>query len=114
MEAGVGNLTRMSESSVDALLVVVEPSPKSMETARRAREIATQRGVGRVRFVANRVRDASDRALIVEQVGAIEWDVPEDPAILSADREGLSPLDSAPDAPAVRAIARIADALTSP
>ncbi len=113
MEAGVGNLTRMSEASVDAILVVVEPSPKSIETARRARDIATERRVGPVRFVANRVRDDDDRALLRDEIGEVDWEIPEDPAILRADREGLSPLDAAPDAPAVLAIGRIATALTA-
>jgi Flp pilus assembly CpaE family ATPase len=34
--------------------------------------------------------------------------VPDDPLITQADREGRSPVDLAPDAPAVRAVAELA------
>lgn len=114
MEAGVGNLTRMSEGALDQILVVVEATPKSIEVARRARDIARERRVGPVRFIANRVRDAADRAMLVEALGEIAHEVPEDLGILRADRDGRSPLDADPDGPAVLAIASIARSLTAP
>ncbi len=35
-EAGVGTLTRLSEQRVDTVVVVVEPTPKSVEVGQRA------------------------------------------------------------------------------
>lgn len=107
MEAGVWNLSRMREGSLDALLVVVEPSARSIEVARRARDIARERGVGPVRLIANRVRGEDDRVLLERELGSVAWCVPEDAAILDADRAGRSVLDAQPDAAAVRAIASI-------
>lgn len=111
MEAGVGNLTRMREGSVDILLVVVEPSARSIEVARRAREIARDRAIGPVRFAANRVRDAGDRALIEDALGPVRWQIADDDAIHDADREGRSPLDAAPASRAVADIAALAAGL---
>ncbi len=35
-EAGIGTLTRLGETPVDVVLVVVEPTPKSLEVGARA------------------------------------------------------------------------------
>ena len=108
MEAGVGNLTRMSEGSVDAILAIVEATPKSIEVARRARDIAAERRVGPVWIVANRVRDDTDRSLLASAFGLVAFEIPEDDGILRADRDGRSPLDADPEGPAVRAIVAMA------
>lgn len=105
MEAGVWNLSRMRASSLDAVLVVVEPSARSIEVARRARDIARERRVGPVRLIANRVRGEDDRLLLERELGPVAWSVPEDMAILDADRAGASVLDAHPDADAVSGIA---------
>lgn len=107
MEAGVWNLSRMREGSLDAVLVVVEPSARSIEVARRARDIARDRRVGPVRLIANRVRDEGDRLLLERELGPVAWSVPEDAAILDADRTGRSVLDAHPDAAAVSGVAAI-------
>jgi len=111
-EAGVGTLTRLSEQRVDTVLVVVEPTPKSVEVGMRAVDLARERSVTRVIIVANRLRDDADLELIrsafpdCEVVG-----VPDDPKIVEADRKGVAPIDLAPDAPAVRALVGLAESL---
>jgi hypothetical protein len=40
--------------------------------------------------------------------------VPDDPAIVDAERAGRAPLDVAPDAPAVRALVELGEALVRP
>lgn len=108
-EAGVGTLTRMAEAAVDAILVVVEPTPKSIEVAQRAIAIAAERRIGPVIIVANRVGPDGDlerlRAALGEQAFSV---VPDEPAIREADRDGRAPLDVAPHSPGVAAIAGIA------
>jgi Flp pilus assembly CpaE family ATPase len=37
--------------------------------------------------------------------------VPDDPAVVEAERRGLAPFDAAPDAPAVRALVALAESL---
>ena len=113
-EAGVGTLTRLSEQRVDTVLVVVEPTPKSVEVGMRAVDLARERSVTRVIIVANRLRDDADLEIIrsafpdCEVVG-----VPDDPKIVEADRKGVAPIDLAPDAPAVRALVGLAESLAA-
>lgn len=111
-EAGIGTLTRMPDGGVDIVLVVVEPTPKSLEVGRRAGALARDRGLGRLVIVANRVRGDAD----LDTVRAAFPDdevvpVPDDPRIIEADRAGVAPLDLAPDAPAVRALVALAGRL---
>ncbi len=111
-EAGVGTLTRLKDGGVDVVLVVVEPTPKSLEVGRRAAGIARERALARLVVVANRIRNDDDLAAVRaifpdEEIVA----VPDDPAIVEADRAGVAPLDLAPDAPAVRALVELAGRL---
>jgi len=111
-EAGVGTLTRLSDQRVDTVLVVVEPTPKSVEVGMRAVELARERAVTRVIVVANRLRDDDDLAVVRSAFPGCEVvGVPDDPKIVEADRKGIAPIDLAPDAPAVRALARLAESL---
>ena len=111
-EAGVGTLTRLGEQRVDTVLVVVEPTPKSLEVGARATELAAERSIGRVVVVANRVRNEADLELVRSMFPGLEVvAVPDDPKIVEADRQGVAPFDSAPDAPAVRALVELADRL---
>ena len=108
-EAGVGTLTRLESERVDTVLVVVEPTPKALEVGVRAVGIARDKGVGRVVVVANRVRDEADVATVRAAFPDVEVvTVPDDPAIVEADRKGVAPIDLAPDAPAVRALVGLA------
>lgn len=115
LEAGVGTLTRLGDAGVDVVLIVVEPTPKSVEVGCRAAALVADKELGRALVVASRVRDDDDLAMITKafpdhQVVAI----PDDPAIVAADRHGTAPLDSAPDAPAVRALAGLVDEILTP
>ena len=112
LEAGITNLNRMGPGSVDLVLIVVEPTPKSIEVAQRAAAIAAERKVGPVRFVANKMRGPDDIAFLTASLGdALTRSytlVPEDPGVHDADRDGVAVLDRAPNGPAVRAIAALA------
>lgn len=112
MEAGIGTLTRLAEQKVDAVLVVVEPTPKSIEVGQRAAELARDRQQGRLVIVASRVRTDADRAVLDQSFPGMEIVViPDDPAIVEADRKGVAPLDLAPDSPAVQALCGLARSL---
>jgi CO dehydrogenase maturation factor len=111
-EAGVGTLTRLSEQRVDTVLVVVEPTPKSVEVGMRAVALAQERSVTRVIVVANRLRDDADLAVLRSAFpGCDVVAVPDDPKIVEADRKGVAPIDLAPDAPAVLALVGLAERL---
>jgi CO dehydrogenase maturation factor len=112
LEAGIGTLTRLGDQRVDAVLVVVEPTPKSLEVGRRAAELARERPIGRVIVVASRVRDDADLSTVKAAFPGYEVvPVPDDPAIVRAERQGVAPMDSAPDAPAVQALVDLAESL---
>ena len=109
-EAGIGTLTRLGDTPVDVVLVVVEPTPKSLEVGARAAALAKERQMGHIIVVASRIRNDDDLKAIQDALPGQEIVVvPDDPAIVAADREGVAPLDSAPDSPAVLALVGVAD-----
>ena len=110
MEAGLGILTRMPEGSLDRALLVVNPSIKSTEVARRAREIIAERRItSNILVIANRLRSEEDLAEVRAALGNGNLvPVPEDPAIRMADIRAISPVDAAPGSPAVQALASLA------
>lgn len=112
LEAGIGTLTRLGAQTIDAIVVVVEPTPRSIDVAHRALELAAERGKGRVVIVANRVLDAADEDRLRTAFPHADLVlVPFDQAIVDADRAGLSALDTAPDCPAVAALLTVANHL---
>ena len=113
LEAGVGVLTRMQKGSLDVVLVVANPTPKSIEVARRAAEAAVSREIPLI-VVANRIANDEDLETITDVLGEHEIViVPEDPIIARADAEGLAPIDLDDSAPGVRAIIAIIDRLVA-
>lgn len=113
LEAGIGVLTRMESGSLDVVLVVANPTPKSIEVARRAAQAASARDI-RVVVVANRIAGDEDLEAIRSVLGEHEMAiVPEDPVIARADAEGLAPIDVDENAPGVRAIIDICDRLVA-
>lgn len=105
LEAGIGTLTRLPDQSVDVTLVVVEPTPRSIDVAQRAVLVASERAQGRVMIVANKVADHEDEARITRAFsGAEVVFVPSDPTVHEADRRGISPLDLDAHSPAVTAL----------
>ena len=112
LEAGLGTVLRIEAEKTDLMLVVTEPTAKSVEVARRATEAAAQRAD--VIVVANRVRDDADAEAIRAALAGHELViVPEEPAIERADREGRAPIDVDPGAPGVRAILDLAERLAA-
>ena len=110
LEAGVGTVLRMLPGQVDVVLVIAEPTVKSIEVARRAAQIGS--GRARVVVVANRVRGEADVEVVRAALGDHELAVvPDEPAIQRADEDGVAPLDAAPESAGVRAIVELAERL---
>lgn len=80
MEAGIEHLGRGTAQAVDALVVVVEPSRRSIETALRIQGLASELGLSKVFMVGNKTRDAEDTDFIrahlsgMELLGVIQYD----------------------------------------
>jgi len=110
LEAGLGTLERLEPGQADVVLVVANPTAKSLEVARRAIELAA--GCAEIIVLANRVGGEADVELIREALDGREVVViPEDPVIVAADRDGTAPIDLDADAPGVAAIVALAERL---
>lgn len=109
---GVMTVARGDKSEVDALVVVVEPYPRSIEVARRLLEMAATKGIERRVVVANKVEGPDDLAFLRDGLG-LEPDlvVPDDRSVRAADREGASPVDHDPGSPAIGVLRDLASTL---
>lgn len=91
MEAGIEHLGRGTAESVDAMLVVVEPSLASIETAERIESLAADLDVDSVFAVINQVR--SDADVIEERLSLpVVTTIPYDESIAAAGLSGESPV----------------------
>ena len=116
MEAGLEHLSWAGGTlrHVDVLLVVVQPTAKTMMTADRTYHLAVQLGIPTIAFVASRASGADvDRmaAFAADRRCELYGAVPDDDAVRAADRAAVCVLDTAPESPVVAAIARLADEL---
>lgn len=114
-EASPEHLFRGTTRFADAMLLVVEPYYKSLETGRRMAVLARDLGLEHVALVANKVRDDRELATVREFAAAngleVEGSVPYDERLPEAERARQAPFDYAPDAPAVEAIDALATRL---
>jgi CO dehydrogenase maturation factor len=96
MEAGIEHLGRATAKAVDKLIVVVEPSQRSIETALRIKELAKDIGLQNIAIVGNKIRSQSDREFLTSSLPNFEFlgFIPYDQAIIDADLANLSLLDS--------------------
>ncbi|MCF7890087.1 AAA family ATPase [Candidatus Bipolaricaulota bacterium] len=68
MEAGIEHLGRGTGEGVDALVAVVEPDRRSIETKLRIEELAEDIGVDNVYTVCNKVRGEADREFLLDAI----------------------------------------------
>jgi len=116
MEAGLEHLSWAGGTlrSADLLLVVVDVTIKVLLTAARTTALARQLGIPEVAFVGNRVRPGDEVRLqefAAAQGGVLLGALPDDDAVVAADRVGTSLLEHAPSAPSVTALDRLTDTL---
>jgi CO dehydrogenase maturation factor len=111
LEAGLNDLIWAHPRPEDVVVVVAEPSAKSVEVASRAARLAREMGVERIVAVANRCRSDVDADRLATALGVETFAVPDDPDVAAADRSGVATFDVAPSSPAMVAVGRVADAL---
>jgi CO dehydrogenase maturation factor len=91
MEAGVEHFGRGTAQSCDSVLVVVEPSQKSIESAKRISSLAKDLGIKSIHAVANKIRAEGDIEFIKEslqdKLELIE-SIPFSSEILATDKGG--------------------------
>ena len=107
-EASPEHLSRGTAMHADAMLVVVEPYFKSLETGRRMAALGVDLGLPRVALLANKIRDERDLAAVRQFAEQHDLEVagiiPFDPMLNDAERAGVAPFDHDPSAPMVQAV----------
>lgn len=116
MEAGIEHLGRRTSESVDLMIVVVEPSLKSVETAKRIKNLATDIGVKNITAVINKASDKLEetftRSKLKEEGINVIGCIPQDNTVVIADMEG-KPLINYPESVALKSIKNIAENILS-
>lgn len=98
MYAGVEHLGRATADFVDAMLIVAEPTRRSLTTAAQIKKLAQDIGLTRLWLVGNKVRGEDDVAFLTAEtpdLPLLGW-LPADAAVQEADRLGLAVYDHAP------------------
>jgi CO dehydrogenase maturation factor len=95
MEAGLEHLGRGSTGSVDALIIVVEPGQRSINTAKQIRKLGEDLHLKKMLIVGNKVTSDEDKRIIEENLSGfpVLGHMSFNPKVIQADREGKSPYD---------------------
>ena len=111
MEAGLEHLGRASARGVDAMIAVVEPGMRSVQTAVRAQKLGADIGIRRTFVVINKIQSEEQREIVSRSIdtNVILGTLPFSAELARADLEGRS---SDIDDPAfAAAVDRIGEAL---
>ncbi len=113
MYAGVEHLGRSTVDFVDAMLIVVEPTRRSLRTATQIKALAEDIGLSRFWLVGNKVRDEAESAFLLAETPGIPvlGMLPADMGVQEADRLGVPVYDHIPELR--KSAERIASALVS-
>jgi CO dehydrogenase maturation factor len=90
MEAGIEHLSRGTVEDVDRLLIVVEPSRSSIETALRINKLAQELGLHHISVIGNRIKSDGEKDFLREALSEIEFAgfVPFDEKLQQAELAG--------------------------
>ncbi|MBE2199415.1 MAG: AAA family ATPase [Anaerolinea sp.] len=98
MYAGVEHLGRATVDFVDAMIIVVEPTKRSLGTAVQIRKLAHDIGLTRLWLVGNKVRNDDEAAFLRANTPGLPilGILPADLAVQEADRLGIAVYDHVP------------------
>jgi CO dehydrogenase maturation factor len=98
MYAGVEHLGRATVDFVDAMLIVVEPTRRSLGTAAQIKKLANDIGLTRLWLVGNKVRNQEEQAFLAAESPQLPvlGCLPADLAVQEADRLGIPVYHHAP------------------
>jgi CO dehydrogenase maturation factor len=99
MYAGVEHLGRATSSAVDAMLIVVEPTARSLGTAAQIKSLAEDLNLRKLFIVGSKVEGEDDKNFIKERSPGLPviGYIPDDPRVRQADREGSALYQIAPE-----------------
>ena len=108
MVAGLEHLGRGTARRMDAMLVVIEPRMKSIDTVKRILKMAEEIEVKTIYAIGNKAMRPKDEEFIHEKMKELGVPVismiPYDQSVADADMEGVPTIDYNPDAAAVKAV----------
>ena len=98
MYAGVEHLGRATSDMVDALLIVAEPTARSLGTAAQIKQLAQDIKIATIYLVGSKVQSQADRDFIAAHSPGLPviGYISADPAVLQADREHICAYDLSP------------------
>jgi CO dehydrogenase maturation factor len=98
MYAGVEHLGRATVDFVDALIIVVEPTRRSLGTAKQIKKLANDIGLDRLWLVGNKIRNKDESDFVEAESPAIPvlGFLPVDLGVQEADRLGIPVYDHVP------------------
>jgi CO dehydrogenase maturation factor len=98
MYAGVEHLGRATVDFVDAMIIVVEPTRRSLGTAAQIKSLANDIGLTRLWLVGNKVRDKDEAAFLEAETPGLPvlGMLPADLGVQEADRLGIAVYDHVP------------------
>lgn len=98
MYAGVEHLGRATADFVDAMLIVAEPTRRSLATAAQIMQLAHDIGLQRLWLVGNKIQNDSEHDFLKFQSPDLPLlgVLPVDPGVQTADRLGAAAYDHAP------------------
>lgn len=98
MYAGVEHLGRATVDFVDAMLVVVEPTRRSLGTATQIKQLANDIGLKRLYLIGNKVRNADEATFLQTETPGLPvlGYLPADMAVQEADRLNIPVYDHVP------------------
>lgn len=112
MEASLEHMKRGTARHVDTLYVVVEPYYRSLEAARRLKELGADLGIAHIAAIANKIRSEEDERAVMEFCERIDLRpaavIPFDDALTAAEREGKNLVDLDGSSPALAGITALA------
>jgi CO dehydrogenase maturation factor len=99
MYAGVEHLGRATVDFVDAMLVVVEPTRRSLGTAAQIKKLANDIGLSRLWLVGNKIRNEDEVSFLERETPGIPvlGTMKADLAVQEADRLGIAVYDYVPE-----------------
>lgn len=99
MYAGVEHLGRATVDFVDAMIIVVEPTRRSLGTAAQIKKLASDIGLSRFWLVGNKIRNSDEEKFLNSETPGIPvlGMLPANLAVQEADRLGIPVYDHVPE-----------------
>jgi CO dehydrogenase maturation factor len=90
MEAGIEHLGRGTTEGIDFLLIITEPTEKSIETTERIEKLAREIKIKRILVIGNKIENEDEKNFIIEKLKNFEiiGFIPYFPQIKKAEKEG--------------------------